>query len=175
MCHCKSLRRSPECTCGQSHSAVFTKPQVTPPSRCGTSHFRDVEVSSVGLVCHSRERALPVILQSPVSDARCVGGCISVRLGLPASLRVSPIPLIPRVLRKIRQDLTQVIFVALDRQRKVWCTDLLYLSLCPQLHLPFRADLLSQSQGQVLHPNLLAFDLHAWRLNGATRFFFSSS
>ncbi|KAJ1176911.1 hypothetical protein NDU88_002178 [Pleurodeles waltl] len=79
-----------------------------------------------------------------------------------------PIPLIPRVLRKVRQDQAQVILVAPDWPRRVWYTDLLQLSQCPPLRLPLRADLLSQSQGQVLQPHLQNLHLHAWRLNGAT-------
>ncbi|KAJ1135528.1 hypothetical protein NDU88_001967 [Pleurodeles waltl] len=79
-----------------------------------------------------------------------------------------PIRLIPRVLRKVRQDRAQVILVAPDWPRRVWYTDLLQLSQCPPLRLPLRADLLSQSQGQVLHPHLQSLHLHAWRLNRAT-------
>ncbi|KAJ1149391.1 hypothetical protein NDU88_002201 [Pleurodeles waltl] len=78
-----------------------------------------------------------------------------------------PLPLIPRVLRKIRQDRGQVILISPDWPRRVWYSDLLQLSLCPPLRLPYRADLLLRSQGQALHPHLQSLHLHAWRLKGA--------
>ncbi|KAJ1168361.1 hypothetical protein NDU88_000287 [Pleurodeles waltl] len=101
-------------------------------------------------------------VQGALGDAFLITWCDQLLYAFP------PIPLIPRVLRKIRQDRAQVILIALDWPRRVWYSDLLQLSLCPPLRLPLRADLLSQSQGQVLHPNLQSLHLHAWRLNGAT-------
>ncbi|KAJ1112338.1 hypothetical protein NDU88_000606 [Pleurodeles waltl] len=101
-------------------------------------------------------------VQGALGDAFLITWCDQLLYAFP------PIPLIPRVLRKIRQDRAQVILIAPDWPRRVWYSDLLQLSLCPPLRLPLRADLLLQSQGQVLHPNLQSLHLHAWRLNGAT-------
>ncbi|KAJ1116790.1 hypothetical protein NDU88_004996 [Pleurodeles waltl] len=101
-------------------------------------------------------------MQGALGDAFQITWCGQLLYAFP------PIPLIPRVLRKIRQDRALVILIAPDWPRRVWYSDLLQLSMCPPLRLPFRADLLSQSQGQVLHPNLQSLHLHAWRLNGAT-------
>ncbi|KAJ1156603.1 hypothetical protein NDU88_009321 [Pleurodeles waltl] len=101
-------------------------------------------------------------MQEALGDAFQMTWCGQLLYAFP------PIPLIPRVLRKIRQDRALVILIAPDWPRRVWYSDLLQLSTCPPLRLPFRADLLSQSQGQVLHPNLQSLHLHAWRLNGAT-------
>ncbi|KAJ1173149.1 hypothetical protein NDU88_004990 [Pleurodeles waltl] len=77
-----------------------------------------------------------------------------------------PIPLLPRVLKKIRYDRAQVILVAPDWARRVWYPELLSMSIDPPLRLPLRADLLSQQQGTVLHPNLSNLRLHAWRMSG---------
>ncbi|KAJ1095605.1 hypothetical protein NDU88_000764 [Pleurodeles waltl] len=101
-------------------------------------------------------------MQGALGDAFQITWCGQLLYAFP------PIPLIPRVLRKIRQDRALVILIAPDWPRRVWYSDLLQLSMCPPLRLPFRADLLLQSQGQVLHPNLQSLHLHAWRLNGAT-------
>ncbi|KAJ1083692.1 hypothetical protein NDU88_003847 [Pleurodeles waltl] len=164
----KSFGRSSECTCGRSQSSLLSRSRVASPSGPGPLHLRDVGFASGGSICHSGERVLSVVLQPPVSDARSVGGRVSDVLERTVALRVSPIPLILRVLRKVRQDQAQVILVAPDWPRRVWYTDLLQLSQCPPLRLPLRADLLSQSQRQVLHPHLQSLHLHAWRLNGAT-------
>ncbi|KAJ1124818.1 hypothetical protein NDU88_003267 [Pleurodeles waltl] len=151
-----------------SLSSVLGRPRVASPSRSSPFDLPDVGVSSDRSVCHPGELALSVVLQPPVSGAGIFGGRVSENPVRPVALRISPIPLIPRVLRKIRQDRAQVILIAPDWPRTVWYSDLLQLSLCPPLRLPLRADLLSQSQGQVLHPNLQSLHLHAWRLSGAT-------
>ncbi|KAJ1094268.1 hypothetical protein NDU88_007346 [Pleurodeles waltl] len=106
--------------------------------------------------------SLQYTVQGALGDAFQMSWCDQLLYAFP------PIPLIPRVVRKIRQDRAQVILIAPDWPRRVWYSDLLQLSLCPLLRLPLGADLLSQSQGQVLHPHLQSLHLHAWRLKGAT-------
>ncbi|XP_078497067.1 uncharacterized protein LOC144753171 [Lissotriton helveticus] len=77
-----------------------------------------------------------------------------------------PIPLLPRVLKKIKRDRAQVILVAPDWVRRYWYPELLSMSVDPPVRLPLQEDLLSQQQGTVLHPNLSSLHLHAWRLSG---------
>ncbi|KAJ1198714.1 hypothetical protein NDU88_002553 [Pleurodeles waltl] len=59
-----------------------------------------------------------------------------------------PIPLLPRVLKKIKSDRAQVILVAPDWARRVWYPELLKMSIGPSIRLPLREDLLSQQQGE---------------------------
>ena len=76
-----------------------------------------------------------------------------------------PIPLLPKVLKKIRTDQAQVILVAPDWAGRVWYPELLGMSISPLIRLPLREDLLSQQQERVLLPNLRTRHLHAWRLS----------
>ncbi|KAJ1202911.1 hypothetical protein NDU88_006706 [Pleurodeles waltl] len=72
-----------------------------------------------------------------------------------------PIPLLPRVPKKIKNDRAQVILVAPDWARRVRYPELLKMSIGPPIRLPLLEDLLSQQQGKVLHPNVSTLRLHA--------------
>mgnify|MGYP002805015845 CR=1 FL=1 len=114
---------------------------------------------------HSREHAMSALL--------CVGApkvCLAQRL-IPLKewnsrllYAFPPIPLLPRVLKKIRTNRAQFILVAPDWARRVWYPELLGMSICPPIGLPLQEDLLSQQQGRILHLSLRTLHLHAWRL-----------
>lgn len=79
---------------------------------------------------HCRERSM---------SAPLARRCVPPRVGFLYAF--SPIPLLPRVLRKIRNDKAQVILVASDWARSVWYLKLLGLRICPPTRLPLREDL----------------------------------
>ena len=80
-----------------------------------------------------------------------------------------PIPLIPKVLTKIRTDRASTILIAPMWPRRLWYPQLLSLSCeCPRV-LPLFPKLLSQvimDQGKLLHPDTTTLRLVAWKLSG---------
>ena len=76
-----------------------------------------------------------------------------------------PLPLIPQVLRKIRDEQVEIILVAPWWPKKDWALDLLELSVEPPLRLPLWETLLVQPRTSRFHRNPRALNLHAWRLS----------
>ena len=76
-----------------------------------------------------------------------------------------PIPLLPKVLRKIREELSEIILVAPWWPKREWSLDLLELSVEPPRALPLLPKLLKQPKVSVFHPKPQALCLHAWRLS----------
>jgi hypothetical protein len=77
-----------------------------------------------------------------------------------------PIPLLAKVVAKIRLHQCRLLLVAPWWPRQSWFPDLLQLSIDFPRRLPARSDLLSQSQGHLWHPNPQLFHLHVWKLSG---------
>ena len=77
-----------------------------------------------------------------------------------------PIPLIPKVLRKVEEEGCQVILIAPAWPKRTWYIHLLQLLCDKPLLLPIRPDLLSQMGGKVVHPDPGVFKLAAWPLSG---------
>ncbi|XP_069811274.1 uncharacterized protein [Dendropsophus ebraccatus] len=75
-----------------------------------------------------------------------------------------PIAILPRVLRKIRQDQARVILIAPFWPRRAWFSALRDLSIADPWVLPELPDLLSQ--GPILHPQAQHLHLTAWLLRG---------
>ncbi|KAG8548675.1 hypothetical protein GDO81_024605 [Engystomops pustulosus] len=75
-----------------------------------------------------------------------------------------PVPVIPKVVKKIQKERGKVILVVPFWPKKVWFPSLRRLALEEPVHLPPRTDLLFQ--GPVLHPNPQALQLSAWILKG---------
>ena len=73
-----------------------------------------------------------------------------------------PISLIPRILRKIREDQARVVLIAPWWPRRNWFPELVGLLAGPQRTLPRRLDLIAQPISQTLHPRLSALHLTAW-------------
>ncbi|XP_064415363.1 mitochondrial import receptor subunit TOM5 homolog isoform X3 [Latimeria chalumnae] len=79
-----------------------------------------------------------------------------------------PIPLIPRVIWKFRNEGRRMILIAPHWPRQVWFPFLLSLQQEPALPLPLWDDVVSQNEGKVLHPNPRSLNLHAWFLRSET-------
>lgn len=75
-----------------------------------------------------------------------------------------PIPLIPRVLKKVREDQAELILIAPFWPKRAWFSLLRDMSIGDPWVLPEVRDLLSQ--GPVLHPQVKNLHLTAWRLKG---------
>ena len=77
-----------------------------------------------------------------------------------------PISLIPRILRKIREDQARVVLIAPWWPRRNWFPELVGLLAGPPRTLPRRSDLIAQPISHTLHPRLSALHLTAWPLSG---------
>ena len=77
-----------------------------------------------------------------------------------------PFTLIPRVLRKIREDQAWVVLIAPRWPKRSWFLDLIDLLVGCPLTLPIRPDLLTQPVSGTRHPRLNALHLTAWPLSG---------
>ena len=77
-----------------------------------------------------------------------------------------PFQLIPRVLRKIREDRARVLVIAPFWPRRNWFPELMSLLRAQPLVLPLRADLVLQPLSGILHHNPESLLLTAWPLSG---------
>ncbi|XP_041417454.1 uncharacterized protein LOC121393326 [Xenopus laevis] len=73
-----------------------------------------------------------------------------------------PLALLPRVIRKIRQERTETILIAPDWPRRPWYSELINMSAAPPWWLPLTPELLTQ--GPIKHDNLQRLHLMAWLL-----------
>jgi hypothetical protein len=79
-----------------------------------------------------------------------------------------PIPLIPKVLQKVREDKCRLILIAPQWPRRAWYLDLLALLWGVPRRLPHKPDLLIQQNGRLWHPEPELFKLVAWPLSGVS-------
>lgn len=73
-----------------------------------------------------------------------------------------PLPLLPRVLKRVKMEGVPAILIAPDWPRRAWYADLVNLLADAPWPLPLRDDLLSQ--GPLFHPTLPQLRLTAWLL-----------
>ncbi|CAJ0944457.1 unnamed protein product [Ranitomeya imitator] len=73
-----------------------------------------------------------------------------------------PLPLLPKLLKKIKVEGVPVILIAPDWPRRAWFAELVNLLADAPWRLPDRPDLLSQ--GPICHPNSRSLSLTAWLL-----------
>lgn len=76
-----------------------------------------------------------------------------------------PIPLIPRVLRKLKAEPCTLILIAPAWPRQRWFTELHLLSLQPPTPLKLFPSLLTMNRKQVQHPDPASLKLSAWLLS----------
>ncbi len=104
---------------------------------------------------------------SPVPDLRAWAvDAMSLSWALLDGYAFPPFVMLPRVLRKIRQDRARITLVAPCWPTRSWFVTLLELLTELPIVLPARQDLLSQHAGQTKHRNVRMLNLHAWRLSG---------
>lgn len=78
-----------------------------------------------------------------------------------------PVPLIPRLLARIQEELLTVILVAPERTSASWFPVMIQLLSGKPWQLPWRRDALSQLDGAILHFPVIGQRLWAWPLNGS--------
>lgn len=78
-----------------------------------------------------------------------------------------PVALLPQVLNKIRQERATVLLIAPNWPQSHWFAELMQLLAGRPLELPQRADLLSQADNRLWHPNPGRLQLWAWPLNAS--------
>ena len=77
-----------------------------------------------------------------------------------------PIALIPRILRKIREDRASIILIAPWWPRRPWFPELVSLLVAPPRALPARPDVIRQPVSLTRHKNPTTLHLTAWPLSG---------
>ncbi|KAJ1085491.1 hypothetical protein NDU88_005623 [Pleurodeles waltl] len=120
---------------------MHSRSRMPSPSGGGARSLSAVGRALVRSVRLHRERAMSAVLRVGVSKA-AFAQTLFVSSGIQAAF--TPIPLLPRVLKKIRNNRAQVILVAPDWAQIVWYPELLSIAIGSPLRLPLRADLLSQ-------------------------------
>lgn len=107
---------------------------------------------------------------------QCCSGDVSVGSSLTDAFLLSwknpllytfpSIPLLPRVLSKVKQDHAHHILIALAWPCQHWYSTLLTLLIEPPLSVPLDSDVISQDHGHLLYSSLWSLHLTAWMLNG---------
>ena len=77
-----------------------------------------------------------------------------------------PIALIPRILRKVREDRATIILIAPWWPRRPWFPELVSLLSAPPRTLPIRPDVIRQPVSLKRHKNPTTLHLTAWPLSG---------
>ncbi|XP_067359029.1 uncharacterized protein [Channa argus] len=78
-----------------------------------------------------------------------------------------PVPLIPRLLDRVREEYLTVILVAPRRVGAPWFPSLCQMLAGPPWELPWRSDALSQANGMIRSPPVLLQRLWVWPLRGS--------
>ncbi|XP_060542717.1 ligand-dependent nuclear receptor corepressor-like protein isoform X6 [Pantherophis guttatus] len=77
-----------------------------------------------------------------------------------------PLPMIPRVIRKLLEERAQLLLVATFWPVRPWFVDLMNLSVAPPRQIPVSKVILSQ--GHLIHPDPGWLRLTVWRLSGSS-------
>ncbi|KAI2661423.1 Transposon Ty3-G Gag-Pol polyprotein [Labeo rohita] len=119
--------------------------------RGGEADLESVWSSPGGPVCHEGQCTMsPLVLSS--SSSSTGAGCHGTDVAEAASVRFSPIALLPGVLERVRRDGVSLLLVAPFWPGRVWFSDLISLLDGSPWEIPVRRDLLSQAGGSLLHP-----------------------
>ena len=87
---------------------------------------------------------------------------------LPLAYAFPPMPILPKVLQKIRDSTVTVILIAPAWPTQSWFPDLLNLLIRRPVEIPVLEDLLTQQVGRQVwtHRNPAMYNYHAWMLSG---------
>ncbi len=119
--------------------------------RGGEADMENVLSGGGGPLRNSSECAMsPLVLSSSSSSPRT--GRYGTDMAEAASVRLSPIALLPGVLTRVRRDGVRLLLVAPCWPGRVWFSDLISLLDDSPWEVPIRRDLLSQAGGAILHP-----------------------
>ncbi|KAI2668217.1 ORF V: Enzymatic polyprotein [Labeo rohita] len=112
--------------------------------RGGEADLESVWSSPGGPVCHEGQCTMsPLVLSS--SSSSTGAGCHGTDVAEAASVRFSPIALLPGVLERVRRDGVSLLLVAPFWPGRVWFSDLISLLDGSPWEIPVRRDLLSQA------------------------------
>ena len=104
---------------------------------------------------------------SPVPDQTALAvDAMSLKWEFRLAYAFPPTPLLPAVLRKIKEDKATVILVSTVRWSKSWISTYLELLRAAPRYLPCRKDLLTQPRSRTHHQNLQGLNLHVAILSG---------
>lgn len=134
------------------------------PQQVADLVFRKWGFPTLDLFATFENRKLPLFV-SPVVDHRAVAmDALSIPWRGLVGYAFPPLPLLPLVLRKIREEDMIMILIAPLWPSRSWFPVLLELLVERPLELPLREDLLSQGKSLV-HPDPSVFHLHAFKLS----------
>jgi hypothetical protein len=123
---------------------------------------------TLDLFATGRNTKLPQFC-SRIPETGSMGEAFSMSWTLRETYAFPPLPLIPRVLSKLRQERASMTLIAPLWPRRLWFPLLLQLSCDSPRRLPPSPQLLSQSlpnQGILFNQDVLTLRLTAWRLSG---------
>ena len=130
--------------------------------------FKQLERPLIDLFASKLNNQLPTFCSWTPQGGELTVDSLSISWKNLSAYAFPPIPLITRVLRKVREDRCRLILIAPMWPRRTWYSDLLDLLWEVPRVLPSRPDLLSQQGGRVWHPEPEIFKLVAWPLSGVT-------
>ncbi|KAJ1204843.1 hypothetical protein NDU88_000281 [Pleurodeles waltl] len=108
-----------ECQSRQTQPTMRGRSRMASPSGVGATSLLSVGRTLVRLVCPSRERAVSAVCAFEFPRWHSLSNAFRRKWNSGLLYTFPPIPLLPRVLKKIRQDRAQVILVAPDWARRV--------------------------------------------------------
>ena len=176
---------------GQFHDRVGGNPQHSPhcPRSLGPDNIRLTKHQLVGAQdsapgdsalsgppqesvsddqIHQNHQTQVYISPCPYPNALALDALSIDWSSLPLAYGFPPMPILPKVLQKIRQSSVDIILVAPAWPTQSWFPDLLNLSMAAPLKIPVVPDLLSQTVQRKtwMHRNPGMYNYHAWMLSG---------
>ena len=105
---------------------------------------------------------------SPVPDNHALAvDALSMNWNLLHAYAFPPTILIPSVLAKIHHSWCRIVLIAPLWPQCPWFSEVLQLLVSAPIHLPLFPNLLTQSKGKFLHPNLPLLNFHDWELSSS--------
>ena len=129
-------------------------------------HLESVVPAACRPLCNEVQSQTPGVYQSSAGSGSLGGGRTLSQLGGPPGLRLSPLPILAKVLRKARIERATLIFVAPKWPAQPWFPDLLELVHVQPVPLQLGQRGLLQLRSGVPHANPQVLHLHAGLLCG---------
>lgn len=163
---CRTCSRSLQFAGGHFEQTNIQLAQLGTQFPGSTEYFPSLGHATSQSICNQDKQEMSLLCKL-ASAERVVGKCLFDRMVGNIYLRSPPpIPLIPRVLRRMKREPCRLILIVPKWLRQFWYTELVLLLEQPHIPLTSIPMLLSMNRGQVqvLHPNPTSLNLSAWLL-----------
>lgn len=126
--------------------------------------FLALESPQVDLFATVLNKKLPIFCSLTYGKGEYCVDAMSINWERIYGYAFPPIPMIPRIIRKVRKDKAIVLLIAPIWPRRSWYSDLLDLLCHPPILIPIKENMLFQKG--VYHNNPQFLKLAAWKLSG---------